>query len=58
MAVPASLRRLLAVWPHRFGVNGISVASFMCEAVFKGDVTMLRRALLSGAPPDACDYDK
>ncbi|KXZ41882.1 hypothetical protein GPECTOR_252g629 [Gonium pectorale] len=36
----------------------MAVASEMCTAVFEGDLVKLRRLLRSGAPPDACDYDR
>ncbi|GLC44797.1 hypothetical protein PLESTB_001212900 [Pleodorina starrii] len=39
-------------------MDAMGVASSMCTAVFEGDLVKLRRLLRSGAPPDACDYDK
>ncbi|KAG2493568.1 hypothetical protein HYH03_008087 [Edaphochlamys debaryana] len=40
------------------GMEAMAVASVMCQAVFEGDLVKLRRLLKSGAPPDACDYDR
>ncbi|EFJ46903.1 hypothetical protein VOLCADRAFT_62022, partial [Volvox carteri f. nagariensis] len=39
-------------------MDPMAVASVMCTAVYEGDLVKLRRLLRSGAPPDACDYDK
>ncbi|GLI61751.1 hypothetical protein VaNZ11_004203 [Volvox africanus] len=39
-------------------MDPMAVASSMCTAVYEGDLIKLRRLLRSGAPPDACDYDK
>jgi len=33
-------------------------ASILCQAVFDGDSTFLRRLLEAGVPPSSADYDK
>ena len=33
-------------------------ASVLCQAVFDGDSTLLRRLLEAGVPPSSADYDK
>lgn len=38
-------------------MKSMKAASFLCEAVFDGDIPMLRRALRAGASPSASDYD-
>ncbi len=44
--------------PCRLAMDPMAVAGIMCTAVFEGDLVKLRRLLHSGAPPDACDYDR
>ncbi|GLC44798.1 hypothetical protein PLESTB_001212800 [Pleodorina starrii] len=49
---------LMLKYGATLGAGGLTVAGIMCTAVFEGDLVKLRRLLRSGAPPDACDYDK
>ncbi|KAG2447077.1 hypothetical protein HYH02_007827 [Chlamydomonas schloesseri] len=49
---------LLLGYGASIGMDGFAVAGTMCTAVFEGDLVKLQRLLKSGAPPDACDYDK
>lgn len=38
-------------------MDSTEVASLLCEAVFNGDLALLRRLLRAGAPAGAQDYD-
>ncbi|KAG2444346.1 hypothetical protein HXX76_001102 [Chlamydomonas incerta] len=49
---------LLLSYGGTLGMDEMAVASTMCTAVFEGDLVKLKRLLHSGAPPNACDYDK
>ncbi|GIM10251.1 hypothetical protein Vretimale_14049 [Volvox reticuliferus] len=49
---------LMLKYGATLGAGGLAVAAEMCTAVYEGDLVKLRRLLRSGAPPDACDYDK
>ncbi|EFJ46902.1 hypothetical protein VOLCADRAFT_92690 [Volvox carteri f. nagariensis] len=49
---------LMLKYGATLGAGGLTVAAEMCTAVYEGDLVKLRRLLRSGAPPDACDYDK
>lgn len=49
---------ILGILVCRLGVDGTQLAGPMCEAVTTGDVLLLQRFLLAGAPADVCDYDR
>lgn len=42
-------------WRRRLGARGVRGAVQLCEAVFEGDLPLLRRLLSAGATADACE---
>ncbi|GLC57329.1 hypothetical protein PLESTB_001212500 [Pleodorina starrii] len=49
---------LLLAYGATLNMDPMKIAGIVCTAVYDGDLVKLRRLLRSGAPPDACDYDK
>ena len=41
----------------RLTIGTIELAGRLCTAVFEGNVTLLKRLLHAGAPPETADYD-
>jgi ankyrin repeat protein len=50
--------QLLMSHDAKLCMNEALAASVMCQAVFDGDILLLRRLLEAGIDPNAADYDK